>query len=106
MAASGRKTGRLPEPHFSVQIGDTFHCLENGINHGFQRFTLSFNRTAVSPYGVKQRSRNAFRLNKSSHIWQYRCRKLWNRRTQHAPVANNSARKLELRQHPNITQES
>ena len=47
MAASGRKTGRLPEPPFAIQIGDTLHCLESCVNHGFQRFSLSFNRTAV-----------------------------------------------------------
>src|SRR5665647_972753 len=51
MTASGRKTGRLPEPLFAVQIGDTLHCLESCVNHGFQRFALSFNRTAVNMNG-------------------------------------------------------
>ncbi|MDP2852492.1 MAG: IS1595 family transposase [Gallionella sp.] len=47
MAASGRKTGRLTEPPCAVQIDTTLRRLESSVFRGFQRFTLSFNRTAV-----------------------------------------------------------
>jgi hypothetical protein len=47
IAASRRKTGSLPDPPFAVQIGDTLNRSESSVNHGFQQFALSFNRTAV-----------------------------------------------------------
>jgi hypothetical protein len=39
--------GIRPEPHFAVQIDTTLHRPETPFSHGFQRFALSFNRTAV-----------------------------------------------------------
>jgi hypothetical protein len=50
IAASRRKTGSLPDPPFAVQIGDTLNRSESSVNHGFQQFALSFNRTAVHLY--------------------------------------------------------
>jgi hypothetical protein len=50
IAASRRKTGSLPDPPFAVQIGDTLNRSESSVNHGFQQFALSFNRTAVNDY--------------------------------------------------------
>jgi hypothetical protein len=47
MEASGQKPGRLPERPIAIQIDTTPHRSESRFNHGFQRFTLSFNRTAV-----------------------------------------------------------
>lgn len=41
------KTGRLPEPLCAVQIDTTLRRLKSSALRGFQRFTLSFNRTAV-----------------------------------------------------------
>jgi hypothetical protein len=46
-ASGGAKTGRLPDQHPAVQVGDTLHRSESPISHGFQRFDPSFNRTAV-----------------------------------------------------------
>ena len=39
---------RLPESAIAVQIDTTLHRSEIRISHGFQRFDLSFDRTAVS----------------------------------------------------------
>jgi len=47
MAASGQKPRRLPELAIAVQINTTLYPLEILASHGFQRFTPSFNRTAV-----------------------------------------------------------
>src|ERR1022692_4687575 len=47
MAASGRKTGRLPEPPFAVQIRDTLHRSESCVSYGFQRFIPSYNQTLL-----------------------------------------------------------
>lgn len=41
--------------YFDVQVGDTHRRLESIANHGLQRFTLSFNRTAVT---LNMNSRN------------------------------------------------
>jgi hypothetical protein len=51
MAASERKPGRLPELAIAVQIDTTPHRSEIRVNHGFQRFAPSFNRTAVNQEG-------------------------------------------------------
>jgi putative two-component system response regulator len=48
MAVSEPKPRILREPHSRIQIGDTPRGLETLITHGLQRFTLSFNRTAVN----------------------------------------------------------
>jgi hypothetical protein len=47
MAASGQMLGRLPESAIVVQIDTTLRRPETRVSHGFQRFTPSFNRTAV-----------------------------------------------------------
>jgi hypothetical protein len=47
MAASGRKTERLPELPCAIQIDTTRSRLESNVLCGFQRFALSFSRTAV-----------------------------------------------------------
>jgi hypothetical protein len=47
IAASGQMPGRLPELAIAVQIDTTPHRSEILISHAFQRFALSFNRTAV-----------------------------------------------------------
>jgi hypothetical protein len=47
MAAAGQIPGRLPELAIAVQIDTTIYSLETRLSHGFQRFTHSFNRTAV-----------------------------------------------------------
>jgi hypothetical protein len=47
MAASGQIPGRLPELAIIVQIDTTLYSSEIRLSHGFQRFTHSFNRTAV-----------------------------------------------------------
>src|SRR4030067_2075768 len=51
MSGSGCVTpGNHPEPHFAIQVGDTLRLSESVTSHGFQRFALSFNRTAVFPH--------------------------------------------------------
>ena len=60
MAASGSKTGRLPEPPFAVQIGDTLHRSESRVSHGFQRFTPSFTRTVLSLVRLFVTNMNSF----------------------------------------------
>ncbi|MEO6561857.1 MAG: hypothetical protein ABIN99_02260, partial [Nitrosospira sp.] len=39
--------GTRPEPYFAIQIDTTLYRSESSVIHGFQRFTLSFNRTVV-----------------------------------------------------------
>jgi hypothetical protein len=53
IAASGQMPGRLPELAIAVQIDTTPHRSEILISHAFQRFALSFNRTAVMEYGYE-----------------------------------------------------
>jgi hypothetical protein len=48
MAASGQMLGRLPESAIVVQIDTTLRRPEIRVSQGFQRFTHSFNRTAVN----------------------------------------------------------
>jgi hypothetical protein len=47
MAASGEKSGTLPESAFVVQIDTTLHRSETRTSHGFQHFSPSFNRTLL-----------------------------------------------------------
>jgi hypothetical protein len=47
IAASGQKPGRLHESALAVQIDTTLHRSESRVNHGFQQFNPSFNRTLV-----------------------------------------------------------
>ena len=55
MAASGRKTERLPELPCAIQIDTTLSRLESSVLRGFQRFALSFSRIAISGVISEQR---------------------------------------------------
>jgi hypothetical protein len=53
MSGSGYVTPENPpERHFAIQVGDTLRRPESIASHGFQRFALTFNRTAVTVYQV------------------------------------------------------
>lgn len=48
----GRNPVRLPDRQSTVEIGDTHHRSESRVNHAFQQFDRSFNRTAVTFQGT------------------------------------------------------
>ena len=50
MAASGRKTGRLPEPPFAVQIDTTIHLVKFRSNSWFSEHGARFNRTLLNKH--------------------------------------------------------
>jgi len=58
MAASGQKPERLPELAIAVHINTTIHRSEILVNHGFQQFDHSFDRTAV----IQKRIQKILRL--------------------------------------------
>jgi hypothetical protein len=45
--SGGSCPGIFSDFHFDIQIDTKLFCAESTVIHGFQRFDISFNRTAV-----------------------------------------------------------